>query len=208
LSRVKHVIFILGGVLIPTVTQATLALLNPEQQVDAGLQLVLYGLEKALTTGAISPQEYCRRVIQQTGAANNVAELLTGVPENTAALPQMLPLMEELSERASLGLVSDYPVQWARPIIKRTGLAAHIPGGINQVIGELRKNLDYATLFRQLIELNVLKPGSSMWVDHNSLRCMAAVRQGVDAGIFMDARRLYRDLGLWGMLPFRNWQKS
>jgi len=189
---------------MPAVTQATLASLNLDQQPTAGSQLILHRLEKALTTGKISPQAYCHRVIQQTGEMTNAGELIAGVLESTALLPGMLPLIKELSERVDLGLVSDYPGKWVTPIIKRTGLSVYFPGGVDQVIGELRPGLDYTVLFRLLIERNVLKPGSSMWVDHNSLRCMAAIRQGIDAGIFVDARRLYRDLGLWGLMPFMN----
>ncbi len=193
---------------MPTVTQATLALLNPDPQPDAGSLRNLFGLEKALTTGEISPQAYCRQVIQQTRARTSPGELIAGVLERTALLPGMLPLIKELSERVDLGLVSDYPGEWVTPIIDRSGLSAYFPAGPDQVIGELGAKLDYAGLFRLLIERDVFKPGSSMWVDHNSLRCMAAIRQGIDVAIFVDARRLYRDLGLWGLVPFENRRNS
>lgn len=208
MPRIKHIVFITGGVILPTVTQATLASLNPGQQLDAGSQFILHGLEKALTTGKISPQAYCQRVIQQTGAMTNAGELIVDVLESTTLLPGMLPLIKELSEGLDLGLVSDYPDKWITPIIMRTGLGAYFPRGADQVIGEVWTKPDYIGLFRFLIEQNVLKPGSSMWVDHNSLRCMAAIRQGIDVGIFVDARRLYRDLGLWGLVPFMNRQNS
>lgn len=206
MPRIKHMVFITGGVVMPTITQATLASFNLDQRLDASSQLILDGLEKALVIGEISPQVYCQRVIQQAGATIHPGELISSVLEFTPLLPGMLPLVKELSERVELGLVSDYPGPWLAPIIKRTGLAAYFPGGADQVIGELRIKPDYTELFRSLIEWNVLKPGSSMWVDHNSLRCMAAIRQGIDVGIFVDARRLKRDLGLWGLMPFTNRQ--
>lgn len=200
MPRIKHIVFIAGGVLMPTVTQAALAAFKLDQQPDAGSHLILLRLERDLTIGKISPQAYCRRVIQQTGAMADTGELIAGVLEDTALLPGMRPLIKELSSSLDLGLVSDYPGEWVTPIIDRSGLRNSFQGGIHQLVGALRAEYDYTTLFRSLVERNVLKPGSTMWVDHNALRCMAAIRQGIDAGIFVDARRFYRDLGLWGLI--------
>lgn len=186
---------------MPTVTQATLAALDLDQQPDARSQLILHDLERALTTGTITLELYCRRAIEQTGAATSASELMAGVAQNTGLLAGMLSLVEDLAARVDLGLVSDYPAPWVQPIIEHSGLSAYFPHGPNQFVADLHSGSDYALLFEQLIELKVLRSGSSMWVDCNSLRCIAAIRAGVDAGIFVDARRFYRDLWLWGLMP-------
>lgn len=202
MARINHIVFIAGGVLMPTVTQAALAALDLDRQPDARAQLALHDLERALATGSITPELYCLRVIEQTGAVASAADLMAGVVQNTGLLPGMLALVEGLAARVDLGLVSDYPAQWVRPIIENSGLSAAFPDGPNQITADLHSGGDYRRLFARLIALQVLRPGHSMWVDYNSLRCMAAIRAGVDAGIFVDARRFYRDLWLWGLVPF------
>ena len=41
-------------------------------------------------------------------------------------------------------------------------------------------------------------------VDADPLRAMAAVDNGLRTSIFVDAARLYRDLGLWGIVPLNH----
>jgi hypothetical protein len=202
LSRIERIVFITGGVLLPTVTQSALAALNLNWPLDADFQLDLDGQEKKLTTGKISPQMYCRWIAQSAGDPVDSEALAANILKTTTLLPGTLPLIKDLSERVKLGLVSDYPGNWIRPILERTGLSVYFPNGPDLVVGDLGPDSDNATLFSALIDRNILTPGRSMWADHNSLRCMAAIRQGVDAGIFVDAQRFYRDLGLWSLVPF------
>lgn len=192
----------IGGVLLPAVSQSALAALNLNWPLDANSQLDLDRQEKKLTASEISPQMYCRWIVQRTGSTAGSEALAANILKTTALLPDTLLLIKDLSERVNLGLVSDYPNEWIRPILDRTGLSVYFPNGPDLVVGDLGPDSDNATLFSALIERNILTPGSSMWVDRNSLRCMAAIRQGVDAGIFVDARRFYRDLGLWSLVPF------
>lgn len=56
-------------------------------------------------------------------------------------------------------------------------------------------------LVEDLLRRGVLDTRSTLFVDHHPRRCMAAVRHDVYAGIFEDPPRLFRDLGLWGLVP-------
>lgn len=54
---------------------------------------------------------------------------------------------------------------------------------------------------RALLDRGVLDTDSTLLVDGDPRRCMSAIRLGIHAGIFEDAPRLYRDIGLWGFVP-------
>ncbi|MCF7929457.1 MAG: hypothetical protein K9L68_11865 [Spirochaetales bacterium] len=58
----------------------------------------------------------------------------------------------------------------------------------------------YETRLRAIIEAIGFPIESSIIVDANSMRAMVAVDLGLYVGIFVDAPRLNRDLGLWGIV--------
>jgi phosphoglycolate phosphatase-like HAD superfamily hydrolase len=122
------------------------------------------------------------------------------LPDQIAPVPGMPEVLEELAcRRLALSLVSGYPRQWLMPALERAGLAHRFPedqvwaaaecGGFPQVLD-------------LLLERSRIMPGRSLWVDHHSLRTTAALRRGIDAAVFVHARQFYRDLGLWGLVPF------
>jgi len=60
---------------------------------------------------------------------------------------------------------------------------------------------DPPALFEALVRDGVILPGQSIWIDHDPHRAMLAIRRGLDAALFEDGPRLYRDLGLWDLVP-------
>lgn len=60
---------------------------------------------------------------------------------------------------------------------------------------------DHRALLRELLATGILNASTTLFIDHHPRRCMEAVKLGIHAGIFEDALRLYRDLGLWGLVP-------
>jgi hypothetical protein len=59
----------------------------------------------------------------------------------------------------------------------------------------------HGVLIDELLRRGVLDRASTLFIDHHPRRCMAAVRHDIHAGIFEDSPRLFRDLGLWGLVP-------
>ena len=59
----------------------------------------------------------------------------------------------------------------------------------------------FAGVLDVLIAAEAILPGHTLWVDAHSPRTSAALRKGVDAAIFVDTRRLRRDLALWRLMP-------
>lgn len=60
---------------------------------------------------------------------------------------------------------------------------------------------DHRAMLRELLGTGILNASTTLFIDHHPRRCMEAVKLGIHAGIFEDAPRLYRDLGLWGLVP-------
>lgn len=60
---------------------------------------------------------------------------------------------------------------------------------------------DPPALFKHLVRDEIMLPGHALWIDSDPHRAMTAVHLGLDAALFEDAARLYRDLGLWGLVP-------
>lgn len=70
-------------------------------------------------------------------------------------------------------------------------VAAHIVELADGPIGEVLDGL----VVRRVIEKD-----RTVWVDWHPRQAMTAIRRGLDAALFEDAARLYRDLGLWGLV--------
>ena len=60
----------------------------------------------------------------------------------------------------------------------------------------------FAGVLDALIASGLVMPGHTLWVDYHWPRTSEALRKGVDTAIFVDARRLRRDLALWRLMPF------
>lgn len=113
--------------------------------------------------------------------------------------PGMADVFDELHDRFELWLVSYSAPEQVAAIISKNSLAKWFKGGAVYSLPE--DVVGHESMLQAMGEAGVIIPGKSLWIDHHPIRTMLAVRQGIDAGIFVDGRRLYRDLWLWGMVP-------
>ena len=203
--RIKRFVFWVGGVIFPAISQVSLEILAPGGK-DSGIQLELRELERALWIGLISTEEFCRRAIDVAGAAIAASDLFAEIPGRVEPLPGMPELVRELARNYEVFLVSDYPRQWLQPALQRIGFIQQSASIF--FVSKLGTSDEYADLVEMLVESSVIVPGSSLWVDQNPARTAVAIRRGIDASIFVDARRLYRDLGLWGLVTQGNRDRS
>jgi hypothetical protein len=199
-DRINRLVFWVGGVVLPAISQVCLEVLAPDRE-QVGLRLELLDLEKALWTGAISTEDFCLGAIGLTGATLVVDDLLAEIPKRADPLPGMPGVIGDLAADYELALVSDYPRRWLLPAMQRGGLSRWFADETVFCVSEHAVSGEYPELFETLVTSKVIIPGSSLWVDHNPSRTSVAIRQGIDASVFVDADRLYRDLGLWGLVP-------
>lgn len=199
-QRITRLVFWAGGVVLPTLPEATASFLTPGRPATLPERLGWQAAAAALSGVPEDPGQYCARVAGALGAPDTIPatllheRLATGI----AALPGMPDLIVELARTLEVRLVSDYPSIWLLPALGRSGLANCFPAaGISYVagLGEIQGILD------TLVGASVILPGHTIWVDAHSPRTSAALRHGVDAAIFVDARRLRRDLSLWRLVP-------
>jgi hypothetical protein len=104
-----------------------------------------------------------------------------------------------------LCLVSDYPREW---LVYASNHNTDLPQWFEPqhtfYTPELKPLADHRGLLRALVEAGAVVPGTSLWVDYHPKRTMLAIREGIDAAVYVDAGRLYRDFWLWGFVP-KDW---
>jgi beta-phosphoglucomutase-like phosphatase (HAD superfamily) len=200
-GRITRLVFVMGGVLVPRPGEVALKLLAPGQPTPPDVRLALYNLDHDLALGHIGADEYCRRAAEIAEVGGRAGDLLAALPGATSPLPGMPALVEEMSHRFELWLVSDYPRTWADDILRRSGLSTWFTADDVLILAEPTAPAAYPALFAMLISAGVVCPGSSLWIDSNPLRTSSAMRAGVDALIFVDAARTYREFGMQRLVP-------
>lgn len=118
--------------------------------------------------------------------------------------PGMAGMLDALHDRFELWLVSNYPAQQTTAVFSSNLLSQWFE---EKAIYSLPDPaMDNQKILHSLVEEGVIIPGHSLWVDHHPKRTMLALRQGIDASIFVDSKRFYRDLWLWGIVPLAEQQ--
>lgn len=112
--------------------------------------------------------------------------------------PGMAKVLDALHHRFELWLVSNYPPQQVAAIISENSLSQWFEDGSVYSLPDYI--VDHQAMLQSLVEAGVIIPGKSLWIDPHPIRTMLAIRQGIDATVFVDSERLYRDLGLWGIV--------
>jgi hypothetical protein len=113
-------------------------------------------------------------------------------------LPGMAGLLDELAPGYELWLVSCYPARQTAAVISENALSRWFGRERDYVLPD--DVVNHGGILSLMVTAGVVQPGKSLWIDDHPVRTMLAIRQGIDAGIFVDARRLRRDLWLWGIV--------
>lgn len=201
MAPITSVFFWFDGVLAPPLWHlARVALEAHNVRADASLGLTLIELGRKVRAGAMSWDAYWREVSELASAPLSPEQLAAAVENRIAATPGILDVVEELGDVCHLYMLFDYPQHWVLPSLSRTGLARHFPEQ-RIVIAELYGDTaDPNLVFDRLPHLQV-SPQELLLVDSDPVRAMALFRLGLKTAIFVDARRLRRDLAVWKMLP-------
>jgi hypothetical protein len=189
-----------GGVVLPPLPGAAASFLAPGRELPPAQRRALLEAALALAGGREQSAGFCARAAAICGelgepAAAQLHERLANELTPLAGIPALL---SDPALTCELRLVSDYPAEWLLPALARSGLARIFPAGEIAYVADLG---GFPGLFDALVERRVIVPGRTLWVDAHSPRTSAALRKGIDAAIFEDARRLRRDLGMWRLLP-------
>jgi FMN phosphatase YigB (HAD superfamily) len=198
--RISHLVFWAGGVVVTPVWQAAWDAVCPGRKPETAERLELHRLEQDLSAGALSPEAFCERAAKLGRSAVTANDLLERLPTRIALIPGMPEILEELACRGrTLSLVSDVPRRWLLPALEREGLTRWFA---HDQVWFAAEEGGFPALLDALLQRGQVIPGQSLWVDDHSLRTAEALRRGVDAAVFVRPRQFYRDLGLWGLVPF------
>ncbi len=197
-SRIDHMLFWTGGVILPQLSRLALRAL-PVSERNLALERRLAELERQLAQGELAPPAFCELAASAAGEPEMAQPVMDAVLAEAGILPGMAGLLEELAPHVRLGLLSDYPQPWLQVIANRLGPGLARPFGPDDI--HYTASWPGPDLFEALVKEGVIHPGRTLWVDHDSPRAIIAVRRGIDAAICVDARRLRRDLSLWGLVP-------
>jgi beta-phosphoglucomutase-like phosphatase (HAD superfamily) len=199
--RITHLVFWAGGVVVTPIWQAAWDAIGFDRQPDASARLELHGLEHGLASGTLSPEEFCEQAATLSESNISASELIEQLPARIDAIPGMPELLDDLSCRhIRLSLVAGIPRLWLSPALQRTGLAQWFA---QDEVWTAADDGGFPAVLEALLRRGQIVPGRSLWVDDSSLRTSEALRRGVDAAVFVRPRQLYRDLGLWGLVPFQ-----
>ena len=197
--RIARLMFVAGGAVFPNVAEAAAAFLDAGQDVSPVQRMGLLEASAALAAGTSDARQFCASAAELCAAPSEAAsQLYECLAERLDAHPGMSSLMGELARTSEVFLVSDYPRDWLMPALARSGLEPYCPADKITYTAGLG---GYGGLFERLVAAGVILRGHTLWIDAHSRRTSEALRRGIDAAIFVDARRLRRDLGLWGLAP-------
>ena len=199
-QRITRLMLLAGGVVLPTLAEAAASFLAPGRMLTPGQRLGLQQAAHVLAEGREQPAQFCVRAAEICGAHGEAAAslLYEKLTDDLSPQPGMPSLLTDPTLVCEMRLASDYPAVWLLPALARSGLAGAFSAAEISYVADLG---GFAGLFDTLIAQRVISPGHTLWVDYHSPRTSEALRKGVDAAIFVDARRLRRDLALWRLMP-------
>jgi hypothetical protein len=197
--RITRLIFLAGGTIFAPLAEVAASFLDAGRGLTPVQRTGLQAAASALADGTTSARQFCVSAVEICGAPGETAasRLYDRLTEGVVAEPGMVSLIEEVARSSDVCLASDYPAVWLLPALARNGLASYFLADKLFYIADLG---GYAALFERLEAAGVIMPGHTLWVDAHSPRTSEALRRGIDAAIYVDARRLRRDLGLWRLV--------
>ena len=199
-QRITQLMLLADGVVLPTLAEAAAFFLVPDRTLTPGQRLGLQQAALALAEGRAAPAQFCVRAAEICGEHGEPAAslLYAKLTNELSPQPGMPSLLSDPMLTCEMRLVSAYPAVWLLPALARSGLAHCFLADEISYVADLG---GFARVLDALIAAGVAMPGHTLWVDYHSPRTSEALRKGVDAAIFVDARRLRRDLALWRLMP-------
>jgi FMN phosphatase YigB (HAD superfamily) len=198
MKDIKTFFFLVGGILLPEIYNATIRMVDNKSLPLADKDRIEFNnFGKNLCAGIISGGEYLGRLSSYYGLHAPISE--NDLFDQVKLNPDALVLAGDLADRGNeVILFSDYPKNW----LSMFDEAGILTERFSRVM--YSHDMEYTNMptnmFDQLMEQQVLKPSQCMWVDSNPARTCQAIRRGIDAIIYVDERRTRRELKLRSLI--------
>jgi hypothetical protein len=200
MSKINRYYFAFDGVLIASFRETILEVLNSKSP-SAGISLQdLKRLTKELYVGKISGNDYFAEITRLSGAKVSAVELADLVIDRVKVVPGVNEVLQELAQDYSIYIFSQLPTDIYGRIIQKLGLGSP---DMDKTIFSNQLSLSGwdDAVFKKMALGEQKLTDACMWVDADSHMTSAAIRAGIHAIIFVDSRRLRREIALRGLLP-------
>lgn len=197
MKPIQRYYFMAGGVILPCLSAQVIAVLEKQGTALSERQrLALFDQERALFSGALPSRDYFDRVNAAAAPQQPLAleDFLEWIEVDAGALS----VADELRRNSQCILLSDYPPEWLAALDQRSGICAHFHRVLP--LQGMGCEDDRAAIFSRLCAAGELSAGTSLLVDANPFGTALAIRRGVDAVIYVDERRLRRELKLRALI--------
>jgi hypothetical protein len=197
MKPIQRYCFMAGGVILPRLSAQVIGMLEKQgNPLSERQRLALFDLERALFSGTLPARNYFKRV--NAAAAPQQPLALEGFLQGIEVDAGALSVVDDLRQNSQCILLSDYPPEWLAELDRRSGVCAHFIRVLPlQDTGCVD---DRAAVLQRLSAAGELETGTSLLVDANPFRTTMVIRRGVDAIIYVDERRLRRELRLRALL--------
>ncbi len=202
MKQIDKYFFVLGGVIIKSLSWTIINTFNDKQIFsDGDIRKGIYKIETDYTLGRISKEEFFEEATKISDVDLSLAEFESIATSKVELIDGILEVLEELKKQYSLFLFSQYSPELLNGIFSRlnlgdTFLEKNILFACETGLPDLK-----ACLFEKIISDQWITPGRSIWVDSDPHRTSASIRAGIDTIIFLDSKRLRREIALRGLLP-------
>jgi hypothetical protein len=202
MKQIKNFFFLAGGVILPRIASITEQLLEDKNSrlLSYDQRTSIYEAEKELVLGKIPPDLYLEQLDRLVNGSRTKKDLFVELVNYIRVDERALDVAFSLTRTSQVYLFSDYPRTWLQAVPKYMQLVSYFSSIKVIYAAELGLADHFYAVFEKLMLGGLVEPGASLWVDANPFRTSAAIRLGIDAIIFVDERRLRRELNLRKLL--------
>jgi hypothetical protein len=202
MKQINNFFFLLGSVILPRIASITIKLLEEKNSSPLinNQRLIIYESENKLVVGKITPDAYLDQMCSLFNVFKTRDDLFIELMKLIQVDEGALSIIIGLMQTNQVYICSDYPRTWLQAIQHNLQLLNSFPPKNTVYTAELDLSQHLNSVFEKLMVAGLIEPGASLWVDAYPLRTTASIRLGIDAIIYVDERRLRRELSLRKLL--------
>jgi hypothetical protein len=199
LPKIDAVAFWLEGVLAPSLADlcAQVFFDQPIASVDVHIRLRLRTAGEQLALGQIDAAAFCARAVESCGAVMTPAECEQALRGALVLRNEVRAIVQDLPTSAARWVLCGMPRSW----VDTSALAPIVTPERWLFTSEMHLLRLTPDVFATWATRAGLPLSACMMVDAETPRAVEAVRRGLHAAIYVDAKRLRREFVLRRMLP-------
>ncbi len=203
MGKIHSICLFLSGFVVPELGELFSEYVSSFSDLGISEKRKLIGIFSQISLGKM-PLE---NIFQDLGE-NGLPLTYSGTIENQISggikicSPEAVDLIKELSTNFKVIGISDYPSNWFDPLQKELS-RVNLPFTKIHMTDQMNLGNLGSDLIDWLIKRNESALDTILWIDANPKRSMFALSAGIHSVIYVDIRRLRRELVMRKMLPFK-----